>query len=354
MNRTNILTHTRTAVRIVLYSTLGTAVIAGMGFVGTHLYLETKDPTPSAWPQKTRFAFRAAVFNKEYLDQPDAAKADLMSVLESLKSLERSTSPDASTEVPSNLKLGQPGRRRDSTADCDEGLAKVLLLLGDIEKKQGHLQEALEKYEEALPHTIFNMLLQSSAARRMGEIQERFGLLKKAQSSFDLAVQSLLPHYQSGSALKIDGTVKYSVEMIDSVKALALFRGRQGRFQDSLSTLMSILHFQRQHPAIPAQSCETASTMANIAELVLALGDPAECRRWCQESLAICLSTKNKDKRYCLECAGIDYNMIGLLELKQGDIQEARMNFGRATILAERAGDLAGLSAYSDNMDRCK
>lgn len=336
----------------MLYSAIGTAAVAGTGFVGAHLYLESSDPTPSAWPQKTRFAFRGAIFNYEFLDQPIAAKASLMSVLEYLK--EQEVEREESSNLSSNVKVVRPTQGRSSTSDCDEGLARVLIMLGDIEKGQGRLQEAMEKYEEALPHTIFKMPLQSSAARRLGEIQEKFGLLKEAQHSFDLAVQSLLPHYQAGSALKVDGSMKYSPELIDSVKALALFRGRRGNLKDSLSTLMSVLQFQRQHPAIPAQSCEAASTMTNIAELVMALGDQSECRRWSQESLDICLSAKNKTKKYCMECAGINYNILGLLNLKQGDVQEARMSFGRAIMTAERAGDEAGIIEYSDNLERCK
>lgn len=348
MNRTKLLHQTRVAVRVVLFSTIGAGIAAGTGFAGVHLYLETHDPTPTSWPQKARFSYRAAVFNSEYLQQYEAAKTILETTLASLQhdqDLQETPTPVVGKVIDQSRRLRK--------ADPDEGIAKALILLGNIERKQGRLEAAMQNYIKALPQALFNMRLQSSAARRLGEIQEVFGMTREAESSFDLAVQSVLPQHKSGYPLRIDGTMKYTPEMIESVKALALFRARQGKYKDTLNTLMSVLQFQQSHPATQSQLCETASTMSNLAEIVFALGDERECRRWTAESLDLCQNTKKKDDKYCLECAGINYNLLGVLSLRKSEMQEARSLFNKALVLAERAGDEAGSRDYAQNLEKC-
>lgn len=351
MNRSVFLTQTRTAVRVVLYSALGTATVAGAGFAGAHIYLESKDPTPKTWPQKARFAYRAAVFNNTFLEQPVAASAYLHRLIEIVKAEDEE--PDADDTPLSRADRAKS--KNYNTAATDEGLAKAFMMYGNILKKQGELESAMSKYLEALPHTIFNMQLQSEAARRLGEVQEHLGFLQEAQQSLDLAVQSVLPHHKTGTAVvKLDSSTKHSPELLASIKSLALFRARQGKLKDSLASLLSLLQYQQQHPATHANSCDSAATMANIAELVWALGDPNECLRWTNKSLDLCTTGKLKDDRYCLECAGINHNMLGLLNLKDGQMANARAEFGRAIVLAERADDWPGEAQYSQNLNRCE
>lgn len=337
MSRPVILNHVRTAVRIVLYASIGTVTVAGTGFAGTHYYLESKDPTPSTWSQKARFAYRAAVLNHEYLGQSGAALVDLQTAIDSVNS-DSSSSPSLSP-----LKA------------TDEGIAKALIMAGNILKKQGDLDSAMSRYLEALPHASFNAQLQSDAARRLGEIQAHLGRVLEAQQSLELAVQSVLPHHRTGTlAIQLDTKIKYTPELLSSVKSLALFRAQhQGKFKPALATLLSLLQYQQQHPATQSQTCEAAATMANIAELVWALGHKQECRRWTDKSLDLCTNTSKRNDKYCLECAGINHNMLGLLKLKEGDQKSARAEFGRAMIYAERAEDGPGQEQYSENIYRC-
>lgn len=349
MNRTSLLTQTRTAIRVVLFTTLGTGLVAGAGFAGTHLYLESKDPTPSEWPHKARFAYRAAVFNSEYLDQPIAAASNLRALLGVLVDTPTDESEDSIAS-----QTNREGFRKSFKSSSDEGLAKALILYGNILRKQGDLEAAMAKYLQALPHSIFNMTLQSDAARRLGEIQEHLGLLQEAQQSLELAVQCVLPHYRLGTpVVKIEPSLRYSAELLSSVKALALFRARQGKLKDSLATLLSVLQFQQGHPSTQHQRCESAVTMTHIAELVWALGDKSECLRWSEKSLDLCTTGNMKSDKHCLECAGINHNMLGLLKMKSGEWSAARQEFGRALVYAERAEDVPGQQSYSENLDKC-
>ncbi|CCG81030.1 protein of unknown function [Taphrina deformans PYCC 5710] len=343
MNRNVILAHTRTAVRVILFSIVGTGVAAGTGFAGAHLYLESENPTPSTWPSALRFSYRAAVFNSKYLDQQETARLGLLTAL-----------GQEDLEVESSL--GKDHTSSNTTVSNNKtplDLTKAFILLGQIEKKQGLLKAAMDHFSRALASGVPNNNLRSLAARHLGELQENFGMKSEAQASFDLAVGSLLPNYQRGSTVRLDGSMKYSPELLDAVKALALFRARQGDFKNALSSLLSILQFQRQSPAVTGSSCHTASTMSNIAEIVWALGDQAECRRWCTDSLAICTSAKNKRDQYCIECAGINQNMLGLLSKRDGDVQTARNQFRSAMMCAEMAKDENGLNEYASNLEQC-
>jgi tetratricopeptide (TPR) repeat protein len=343
MNRNVILAQTRTAVRVILFSIIGTGVAAGTGFAGAHLYLESENPTPSTWPNSLRFSYRAAVFNSKYLDQQGTARQGLLAALQHENAeIDTTIGNDEDTR-------GVPAHNTNPTPD----LAKAFILLGQIERKQGLLESAMDHFSKALTQGISNNNLRSLAARHLGELQENFGMKGEAQASFDLAIQSVLPSHQKGSTVKLDGTMKYSPELLDAAKAVALFKARQGDFKTALSSLLSVLQFQRQSPAVTGSSCLAASTMSNIAELVWALGDQAECRRWSTDSLAICTSAKNKRNQYCVECAGINHNMLGLLNKRDGDVQTARNHFRSAMMCAEIAKDENGLGEYASNLEQC-
>lgn len=353
MNRRNILTHSRTAVRVVLFSAVGTATVAAIGFVGTHLYLESEDPTPPEWPRKMSFAYRAAKFNSKYLDQQEAARSGLLAAMSLAQNVENTNQPDQTTARP-DAKPENVGAR-DALAVPESRYAKALILLGQVERKLGLLEEAVEHFSKALedrPALDRNQV--SLAARNLGELQERFGSISDAQISLDLAMTSILPQHEPGSTAKLSGSLKYSPELVDGAKALALLHARKGKLKDALASLLSILQFQRQHPSIASGSCQVAATMSNIAEIVWALGDEAECTRWTTDAVAICENDKNKNDKYCLECAGINHNMLGLLSQKQGNTQEARERFGRALMCAERAGDENGLHEYLENLEACR
>lgn len=282
MNQTQVLNQARNGVRVVLYTLLGTGFTAAAGFAGTHLYLERQEPTPATWPVRARFAYRAAVFNERYLSQPLAARANLQAVL---ALLEENSPLDGIQDV---------------------ALAKVWLMLGDTARKEGSATEALEHYVSALsavPVQPATASLRSNCARKLGEIQERLGQTAEAAASLDLAVQCYFPDYQHGMPIKVQPTMRHEPDMLASIKALALFQARQGKLKDALNALMSVLQYEEVHPQITIHSCQTASTMSNIAELVWALGSASECEKWAKRSLSICLEPHNKHDDYCGECA---------------------------------------------------
>ncbi|ORY87724.1 hypothetical protein BCR37DRAFT_390254 [Protomyces lactucae-debilis] len=334
MSRTQILHQARNGVRVVLYTLLGTGTTAALGFGGMHLFLEKQEPTPSSWPAKARFAYRAAVFNQRFMDQPEAAREDLRIVLAQLQ--EAGSSNEATQEV------------------C---LANVYVMLGDTARKQGNLPEALEDYVSALAAVPVNnktTALRASCARKLGEIQERLGQHAEAAVALDLAVQCFFPEHRPGMPIKVQATVRHEPEMLNSVKALALLRAKQGKLRDALNTLMSVLQYEEVHPQITIHSCQTASTMSNISELVWALGSTVECEKWAKRSLNICLEPQNRHDDYCGECAANNYNTLGLLARRAGNMPQARQEFSKALLAAERSKYETGLYEFGANLESCQ
>lgn len=344
MNRTAFLLHTRQAVRVALYSALGTGTIAVAGFAGTHYYIESKDPTPAQWPRELRFAYRASVFNERYLDQRVAARVGLEATLQYLEEKQQEETMSA-------------GVSSSAAAEARPRYPKALIRLAQLERGQGrieaaqkHLLQALDRNTKDDTFELMTPALESSAYRHLGEIQERLGRVTEAQTSFHRALRAVIPTHDDKTIPQLDLVIEFLPERVDAVKALALSRARQGHYKEALESLLSLLQYQRQHPVVTNASCSTASTMSNIAELVWALGDVRECRRWNEEALSITTDKGNAEQKYCLECAGISHNMLGLLSKLQGDTQAAQGHFTRALICAERADDIYGMEEYSLNL----
>ena len=387
----NGLRQTRTAVKIVLYTLLGTGATIGGGFAGAHAWVESQNPTPSSWNRAARYSYRAAIFNRDYLGQEDGSRIHFEKALQEV--LDHETSASSSTS-----------------------LARLYIMLGDLHRRAGRYKTASRMYTHAAERAIADRRLLGAAARRLGQLQEVEGDTSEAERCLDLAVSSFLPDtlqlqqqelqgqgwfarrrevVSSGrKPIDVPANVRYDSEMIEAVVAYALFRARRGHLQESLETLLSLLRFQQNHPAAqegnsghgtsptltatalakqfipgskaslsspnPASTgplssstpgvCLTASTMSTIGEIVWALGSKTEAERWSTDALELCTRPQVKDDEYCGKCAALQLNTLGLLARDRGDMASARRLLERAVITAEKVGDESGVSEFSTNL----
>ncbi|BFZ54034.1 hypothetical protein PYCC9005_001065 [Savitreella phatthalungensis] len=373
----NFLRQARSAVKVALYTIVGFSGITLTGFAGVHGFLETQSPTPGSWSRESRFAYRAALFNARYLDQPLMAREYMHRALETVYETNSQTNTSA---------------ERAATA-------RLLILLGDLYKDAQNFEAAQEYYVAASQVALDFRHLLGAAERRHGELLEHTGDVSKARTSLLRAINLLLPPVDRTvrdspgqleswkdsarlSTISIPPDLPYDAELARALVSYALLTARGGGLENGLAILLSVLRYQQtrgdQHTHSSSMMsilwtlatgatarnadddalwlptarlvCEEASTMCNIAEVANKLGYAAEAERWMHQALRQSQDQKHKADIHCSRCAIISLNMLGISSMKHGDQETALQYMRRAMIIAEQIEDESLLQETETNI----
>ena len=336
MSTRTALRHTRTAVRVVLYSVLGSGVCLGSAFIATHIWIEMHDPTPGSWPHAARFSYRAALFNKDYLSQPASAKRELSALLRTLKQQPRAS------EAPTD----------GDALIADSMLSKVHTVLGDIAQDEGEFHHAQECYSSAIV-SCSKLIEKCAITCKLARSQEAMGDDLAAINSYENSIQYILPHYTHNRPLHDFLAREKDVPevLLDSIAALALVLARNAEYEAALELLLTHLEALELQPAL-SDRCKIPLTMAHLAQVLWGLGDKSEATRWTEKSLLLCSDKAGSSRTSCVQCAGMNYDVLGLLAMRSSAPlkDNARVLFRKAMTCAEQSHDVAGQKQYAEHL----
>ncbi|ODQ50509.1 hypothetical protein SAICODRAFT_31816 [Saitoella complicata NRRL Y-17804] len=362
--RDRFILESRTALKIIAFSSTAVSLIILGTYYGTHIYLESTEPTPKEFPWRARELLRSVRVGQDWMNDDARAMTWARNALEEC-----------------GLPLETPNLEEEAKTKTDAfmkgwvfAVQKYAYTLG----RTGQASEAVRLYELALklaPKHLLSPEELSDIYRNLGDHQSRTPDVVSAESNlleaYNLALNSLHPLPPNSPALVPDPKTSpnTSQQLINASLSLGLLYAKTSRLDLALPTLLSVFRAQKFLSAKsittkgkPAQPdphalCAEAATQTHLAEILAVLHQNDRALSFASTASTLAkrgleIASARKDTTFCGECAGVAENVKGLLLEMDGRLEEALEAFLAATDSAEVARDMVGRRMYVGNVKR--
>jgi len=213
---------------------------------------------------------------------------------------------------------------RSRFADQPLSRARMMFLLGRIERRIGHFDEAAELLEEVVSIRRKNP---ASQGKEFGEALLELGEIRRRQAEYS-AADELIPQ-----ALKIarEQSGKESIPAAEAMECLGLLRADEGLFEEAVSLFEKALKIRED--SVEGRELDLALNLQSLgtSERSLAHYEPAE--KYFRRSLKIVRSRLGNDS----VAASSIYSEIAGIEMAMGRLDQAEVMYRRALKIGRRS-----------------
>ncbi|KAF3941370.1 hypothetical protein ABW19_dt0204984 [Dactylella cylindrospora] len=281
----NIRTYLRwqliSATKIFLWMLVFSALVGTAAYAAVNMYCELKEPTPDVFPEMIRITMHWIYFHAEI--QEDLPLAGLRG-----RSL--------------MMELEEDMNKRGGWDNCPIGWRRAYIdtcfRVAKLFVKLGKEDDAYIIYRRILavdPDVVGDRRL-SEAYLKMGECALQLNKTDEGLQSFQSAVKYAVLAIPKDERPDINhekpvlpepgkGVPTFSPEMLSAVQAIGIHFSRLGKPSDSLPIFLSLLRTIQSLPDNRRDSCQEASVMAYLGEVIWALGKKEEGLAWTKKAL---------------------------------------------------------------------
>jgi len=228
---------------------------------------------------------------------------------------------------------------RSRFADQPLSRARMMFLLGRIERRIGHFDEAAELLEEVVAIRKNSPDVQGE---ELGEALLELGTIRRRQAKYSAAEDLIL----QAEEIAREQSGKDSIPAAEAMECLGLLRADQGLPGDAVSLLEEALRIRE--GSVEGRELDLALNLQTLGscEKLLARYDKAE--EHLRRSLEIVRSRQGND----VVAASSIYNEIANIEMGRGRLEQAKENYSRALNIGRRSlpGDHPLLGTFLCNL----